>query len=454
MGQLSIIFIVGFICLFAYELPETVESFNLVHSLLWNSLLTLIPILLALIFTKVLPSIIKSDRPIIRKTLDRIQSLRIVFEILCLATYLCSIYVFDLLIYINIQFSFFPFSELRQSIALFPLLISLIGVRLVYHSINSSEYVRYTELVSFHIKFILLPLIPLLLYLTTLDILVRLPEGILDFLVTHPYLLIGILLPVLAGAYIFAPLLMQFMWKTRPLLNTELKDRLEEITRKSGTKYRDIVVWQTGSLQIANAAVAGTLHWNRRIFLTDTLLNYFSEDHIETIVAHELGHIKYKHIPTYVLFSFLYLLSYPLFLLFIEQPTLNLFSESLLENYPFISSIGTLLFFILYFIFGFRYVSRRFEFQADLYAVSLTKKPEALKSALERLALFNSIPRSVKRFVEFFNTHPSINRRIEFVNQVIRGDDSTRRYYNYLLETKILLILLPIFCVVLLLLIV
>lgn len=453
MGQLSIIFIVGFICLFAYELPESVETFHLVHSLFRHSLLTLIPILFALVITHIVPRFIKSDRPFVRYVIDRIGSLRFAFEILCLATYLCNLYIFDLPIYINIQFGFFPFFELRQSFALFPLLISLIGVRLVFYDINRSDDVRYSELLSFHIKFLLLPLIPLLIYLTTLDILVRLPEGILEFLVEHPYLLIGLLLPVLAGAYIFAPLLMRFMWKTRPLTDVFLQDRLEQITKKSGTKYKDIVVWQTGSLLIANAAVAGTLHWNRRIFLTDTLLKYFTDDQIETIVAHELGHIRYKHIPTYVLFSSLYLLSYPLFLIFIEQPILNLLSPSFLENYPFISSAGSMLFFILYFIFGFRYVSRRFEYQADLYAVSLTNKPEAFISALERLALFNNIPRSVRRIVEFFNTHPSIHRRIEFVHRFIKGDAGISRYYNYLLETKILLILFPIFCAVILLLI-
>lgn len=453
MGQLSIIFIVGFICLFAYDLPESVETFDIVHSLLWTIFLTLSPIITAYITTHILPCFLKSERRITKYVINRIGSLRFVFEIISLVTFLCNLYLFDLPIYINIQFSFFPFVELRQSLALLPLLVSLIGVRLVFHHRNRSDDVRYSELLSFHIKFLLLPLIPLLIYLTTLDILVRLPEGILVFLVEHPYLLIGLLLPVLAGAYIFAPLLLRFMWKTKPLTDGVLQERLEQMTKRSGTKYKDIVVWQTGSLLIANAAVAGTLHWNRRIFLTDALLKYFTNDQIETIVAHELGHIRYKHIPTYVLFSCLYLLSYPLFLIFIEQPILNLLSFSFLENYPLISSAGSMLFFILYFIFGFRYVSRRFEYQADLYAVSLTNKPEAFISALERLALFNNIPRSVRRIVEFFNTHPSIHRRIEFVNQFIKGGTGISRYYNYLLETKILLLLLPIFCIVLLLLI-
>ena len=453
MGQLSIIFIIGFLCLFSYDLPDSVERINIFPTLFWYIILTFIPILIAYQIFSVAPRHLNSEKPIGKFLESRFGTIRLLLEVLCLGSFLCNLYLLDLLEFINIHFRFFPFFELRQSFALLPLMVSLIGVKLVFHSISQGNDVHYSELLSFHIKFLLIPLIPLLIYLTSLDILVRLPDNVLEFLILHPYLLIGLLLPVLAGAYIFAPLLMRFMWKTKALTDVILKERLEELTKKSQTKYKDIVVWQTGSLLIANAAVAGTLQWNRRIFITDTLLKYFTDDQIETIVAHELGHIRYKHIPTYVLFSILYLLSYPLFLIFIEQPILNFLPTTLLENYPIISSIGSIMFFILYFVFGFRYISRRFEYQADLYAVSLTNKPEAFISALERLALFNNIPRSVRRIVEFFNTHPSIHRRIEFVNRFIKRDVGIEQFYDYLIETKILMILLPIFLAVILILI-
>ena len=445
MGQLSIILIVGFLCLFAYELPESIGTIDTAQTFLWNIVLIFGPIFIAYLFTVLASRVSKSQNTFTRNVFSHLGLYRIVFEGMCLGCYLCNLYLLDLPLFIHIQFAFFPMVELRQGLAILPLLISLIGVRLVFHQLNRERSVRYIELLSFHLKFLLLPLAPLLIYLTTLDILVRLPEEVLLFLNEHPYIMIGLLVPVVAGAYIFAPLLMQFMWKTTPLTDDVLREKLEKLTRKSQMKYRDLVVWQTGSLSIANAAVAGTFGWNRRIFLTDTLLRYFSDDQIETIVAHELGHIRYKHIPTYILFSCLYLLSYPLFYKYVEQPIMQYLPTNLVENYPLISSIGSMLFFILYFIFGFRYISRRFEHQADLYAVSLSNKPEAFISALERLAIFNSIPKSVRRIFELFNTHPSIFRRVNFVNRSINGDIGIKRYQNYLLEAKILVVLLPIF---------
>ncbi len=452
MGQLSIILIAGFLCLFAYEIPETedIEEINTIKTLLWTFLLTLGPVLIAYIVTSVVPRVLKARKIITDNIFSDLGIYRFVVELLCLGAFFINLFIFDLPLYVHLHLLFFPFFELRQSLATLPLIISLIGVRLVFHQLNRNSGIRYSELISFHLKFLLIPLIPLLIYLTTLDLLVRLPDNVLKFLGEHSYLLIGLLVPVLAGAYIFAPLLMQFMWKTTPLTDVVLREKLEKLTEKSKTKYKDIAVWQTGSLLIANAAVAGTLHWNRRIFLTDALLQYFSDDQIETIVAHELGHIRYKHIPTYVLFSLLYLLSYPLFYSYIEQPFFGLLPKSLIENYPVVTSIGSLIFFILYFIFGFRYISRRFEHQADLYAVSLTNKPEVFISALERLAIFNSIPITVRRIIEIFNTHPSIHRRVDIVNCFIKDDDLVRRYQDYLLEAKILVLLLPIFLVIVL----
>ena len=445
MGQLSIILIVGFLCLFAYEPPEGIGTIDIAQTYLWNVVLTFGPILIAYLFTTLISRVSKSQKPFTEKAFSHLGIFLIVFEVLCLGAYLYNLYLLDLPLFIHVQFAFFPMTELRQGFAILPLVIGLIGVRLVFHQLNRESSARYSELLSFHLKFLLLPLAPLLIYLTSLDLLVRLPEQVKLFLVTHPYILIGLLIPVVAGAYIFAPLLMQFMWKTIPLPDGELREKLGQLTKRSKMKYRDIAVWQTGSLLIANAAVAGTFGWNRRIFLTDALLRYFSDDQIETIVAHELGHIRYKHIPTYILFSCLYLLSYPLFYRYIEQPIMQFLPTNLVENYPIVSSIGSMLFFIFYFIFGFRYVSRRFEHQADLYAVSLTNRPEAFISALERLAIFNSIPRYVRRIFELFNTHPSIYRRVSFVNRSIIGDVGITRYQNYLLEAKILVVLLPIF---------
>ncbi len=443
MGQISIVLIGGLLFLLSYESPEKSLEFSDAAVILWTLVLTTTPAMLAYIVTTYVS---RKSPPYDSENLNRLYHLRrfmIAFECLSLAAYVCNLYVLNLPEFIDKHFVLLPIKTGQQVLAILPLLIGIVLIRLTFYQVNQHQHVRYREIISLQFKFLLLPLIPMFVYFITRDVIYLLPNSAKLFLVEYPYILIGVLLfPGLAFAYLFTPLLMQFLWKTVPFTDEQLKQRLAGLTKRSGVKFRDIVVWQTGSLSIANAAVAGALPWNRRIFLTDALLRYFTDEQIETIVAHELGHIRYRHIPTYLLFSFIYLLSYLPFYQFVEEPLASLFGEA-----PIFSSLSALAFFAVYFVLLFRYLSRRCEHQADLYAVELTGNPEAFKNALLRLAMRNSFPKSIRRFFELFNTHPSVARRIDFVNQFEKKRKTVQRYKTYLLEVKILIALLPIFCI-------
>ena len=444
MGQISIILIAGLLFLFSFEPPQTSMNISDAQVLLWTIVLTGFPILITCFVTFYVARTFSAHEEENLPALYRLRRFMIVFECLSLAAYLCNLYLLNLPMLIDKYFAFFPMAHLRQTLALLPLLIGLICIRLAFYRVNRLQPGHYREILSLQFKFLLFPLLPMFLYLVIMDAIHWLPYSAKVFIVEHSYILIGLILPVIVAMYIFAPLLMQFLWKTdRLAMDSVLKEKLDRLTRRSGIKYREVVVWQTGSLLIANAAVAGTFSWNRRIFLTDAMLEYFTDDEIETVVAHELGHIHYRHIPTYMLFSLFYLLNYPFFFVLVEEPLVAHIGEA----HPFFSVVSTLCsltFLIIYFIFIFRYLSRRCEHQADLYAVRLTEKPEAFKDALAKLAVLNSVPRSIQRFFEIFNTHPSIHRRIEFINQWIAQNSAVQRYKNYLVEVKVLIVLLPV----------
>ena len=444
MGQISIILIAGLLFLFSFEPPQTSMNISDMQVVLWTIVLTGFPILITCFVTAYVARTFPADEEENLPTLYRLRRFMIVFECLSLAAYLCNLYLLNLPMLIDKYFAFFPMAHLRQTLALLPLLIGLICIRLAFYQVNRLQSGHYREILSLQFKFLIFPLLPMFLYLVMMDAIHWLPYPAKVFIVEHPYILIGLILPVIISAYIFAPLLMQFLWKTEPLAaDSVLKKKLDRLTRQSGIKYRDVVVWQTGSLLIANAAVAGTLPWNRRIFLTDALLEYFTDEEIETVVAHELGHIRYRHIPTYMLFSLFYLLNYPFFYVLVEEPLLTYLGESQ-SLLSVVSTLCSLAFLIVYFIVIFRYLSRRCEHQADLYAVRLTEKPEAFKEALVKLAVLNSVPKSIRRFFEIFNTHPSIYRRVEFINQWIEHNAAVQRYKNYLVEVKVLILLLPV----------
>ncbi|HED06281.1 MAG TPA: M48 family peptidase, partial [Ignavibacteria bacterium] len=165
----------------------------------------------------------------------------------------------------------------------------------------------------------------------------------------------------------------------------------------------------------------------KRILLSDTLLEKYSDDEIETVIAHELGHYKKKHIMKNILintvssFLILFLISY------LYQISLKWFGfESITEiaALPLLALWGMVIGFIEMPLSNI--ISRRFEYQADEYAVQATGKKEAFISTLEKLTEQNLGDKEPHPFVEwFFYSHPSIKKRVNAVNNYHYADEKS-----------------------------
>jgi len=141
-----------------------------------------------------------------------------------------------------------------------------------------------------------------------------------------------------------------------------------------------------------------------------------NDDEILSIIAHEVGHYKLKHIYTGILLSalqsgiMLYILS-----IFINNS--SLFEVFQMEN---LSVYASLVFFSMLYspismIIGifFTMVSRKNEFSADAYSVKTAKLPDSLISGLKKLSkenLSNLTPHWLNVFLNY--THPPVLDRI------------------------------------------
>src|SRR5262249_981011 len=105
---------------------------------------------------------------------------------------------------------------------------------------------------------------------------------------------------IFIGLFIFfaqiAPVvLFPLFYKFAPLQNEELKARLVRLGERAGTRVRGVYEWKLSEKsKKANAALTG-LGNTRRIILADTLLQNYSNDEIEAVLAHELGHHVHSH---------------------------------------------------------------------------------------------------------------------------------------------------------------
>jgi STE24 endopeptidase len=225
---------------------------------------------------------------------------------------------------------------------------------------------------------------------------------------------------VLMGLFILlaqlAPvILFPIFYKFEPLDNDELKLRLVRLGERAGTRVRGVYKWNLSEKsKKANAALTG-LGNTRRIILADTLLNNFSADEIEAVLAHELGHHVHRHIfksiavqavTTFVGFwAANWALHYAVDRLHMFE-TLSDFA-----NLPLLVLVSTVLSFLL--MPALNAYSRFNERQADRYAFESIASIGPFISSMNKLAEQNLAERSPSKFVEwFFHSHPAISRRI------------------------------------------
>lgn len=213
-----------------------------------------------------------------------------------------------------------------------------------------------------------------------------------------------------------APVLIApLFYKFTPLEDEELARRLVSLAEHSGTKVGGVFRFDMSTrTKSANAALMG-LGATRRIVLGDTLLDEFTADEIETVLAHELGHHVHRDIPLgIVINSVLTLLSLYIAHLIMSWSTgfFNLANIADLAGLPiFLATMGIIG--LLAMPLGNAY-SRWRERMADRYALETTQNPGAFADAMMRLANQNLADTEPELWVVWLlYSHPPIQERVD-----------------------------------------
>ena len=196
--------------------------------------------------------------------------------------------------------------------------------------------------------------------------------------------------------------------------HSDLVARLMQLAKQAKTKVKGVYKFDMSRrTKSANAALTGIGN-TRRIVLGDTLINEFSQDEIETVLAHELGHHVHKDIPWLIGFGTVI----TLIGLYIASLAMN-WAVSYFGFTSVADPAGMPALELILGAYGLitmpleNVFSRWRERKADEYALLATGKAEAFSSAFTRLANQNLGEVDPERWVVIlFYSHPPLGERI------------------------------------------
>ena len=217
---------------------------------------------------------------------------------------------------------------------------------------------------------------------------------------------------------LFPVLIVPLFYRYSRVEDDALRDRILQLVARFHLPLENVYSLNLSkTTKKANAMFAG-LGRTKRLVLGDTLIQNFSADEIESVVAHELGHFKHRDIWLHLGFS--------LATSFVGFTLAFNFLRMLAPRFGYTGACDLAalpLLYLLFFLFGMLLTplnnaySRWREKEADRFALKATG-PQGFIRAMEKLAELNlADPRPHFLVVWWFYTHPPIAARIEMAER-------------------------------------
>jgi len=221
-------------------------------------------------------------------------------------------------------------------------------------------------------------------------------------------------------ATIFPVVIMPLFNKYSPIETGELTERLSSLLKRTGLKASGFFMEDMSKQTKKENAFLGGLGRTRRVVLGDNLINNMSTAEIESVIAHEVGHYKFRHIWKNVAFGTIQQL---IVFYLLHRLMIAIFPEFLSDfrwNLTLFPIFALLMSIISGFLFGplGNAISRRFEQQADQTALELIDDKNAFLTAMAGLAnrnLSNAYPSNWIKLLYY--SHPPIGERLEMAEK-------------------------------------
>ncbi len=216
----------------------------------------------------------------------------------------------------------------------------------------------------------------------------------------------GLILMTMISPIVIDPLFFEFT----PLEDQKLKESIIEMAALANIDVGEVLVVNASSKTTKVNAYFTGFGQTKRIVLYDNLLNNFSKEEIELVIAHEIGHWEHNHIVKGIsLAGFGTLLV--MYLIYLTAHLLNY----RVSQPEFLPVILLMLFVLIFVTTPFQNsISRQFEHQADRRALELTGSNEHWISLKKELGIQNLADVDPHPYIAWFSfSHPPLVERIK-----------------------------------------
>ncbi len=231
---------------------------------------------------------------------------------------------------------------------------------------------------------------------------------------------------VVVGSFLWPVLREPAFNEFEPLAEGPLRSELLALAAENGTPVEDVLVSDASRRTTALNAYVSGFGSTRRIVLYDTVLDRLPDAQVESIVAHELGHVANDDVLTGTLIGALgagagvtalgWLISSPRLLRRAGADAPG--DPRVIPLVLFLLSIGTLVSTPVQ-----NGVSRHIEARADVHALDLTRDPESFAAMQRDLAGSNlNDPAPPVAWQWFFGSHPTVSQRLAIAADWARVD--------------------------------
>ena len=236
---------------------------------------------------------------------------------------------------------------------------------------------------------------------------------------------------------IYMPFLIQSWWGCKPFPPSEKIKALEAFLKDKDLQYRDLLRWPIFEGRMMTAGVMGIVPRYRYLLVTDALMEILSTEELKAVLAHEIGHVKYRHMFFYLIFFLGYMF---LMVGLFESDLYFLLSIYVFDRFmPSVASAGS-----FYLLFGvpllitmfvyFRYVMgffmRQFERQADLYSAATMGSPIGTISSLEKIAMLSGKTRELPSWHHF-----SIKERVDYLWRTTKDRRLANKHHRFVMRS-------------------